>query len=566
MINTEFELMEYPKGMTSRAGVLDIGLKCPHSCEFCYYSFLDGSGDQFLGMRKAPFKTYEECKEIIDFLAANGIERIDITGGEPCYHPRIIDIVEYAEKVANIRVRIITLGQLLQREVKERGKSLLCALVEDAELTDFLFSVHSVDEELFKQITKGSFKRLDQAMAQLDALGFSYCINTMVYVRNANEPERIAKYIIDKKRNVRIVNFINMNLYYAWRGSELGQMVDYSITSPGIIKAVKMLEEKNIGVNVRFGPMCQFKGIEKNYVGITSIGFDPYEWMNGTDAQFELEPFDRELVYKRARQKLTLNNKMFTGKCKECTANTICDGVDQTYLKHKGDIELKPYTQLEFNYRFPWDIRPQNILANLVKIKRTKGVTTATVPLYDTKVVGLWQFLTMISKGIRKIIYYKMNDHIYLLEHISTRNLKKCEVSSNEVGAIGVPVLLLGPGDFIELEMPYTIVGVLHVYIHTIVDGAICISIGKSVKRVLLKVGQNRVRVKVDVSLNQRFSLSNEGKGTIRMLDPVILVPKRFAQITREAWIYLQAYGLRRTLEKISAFSKRSGRGSRPSR
>jgi pyruvate-formate lyase-activating enzyme len=517
-------------------------------------------------MRKAPFKTYEECQEVIDFLAANGIERIDITGGEPCYHPRIVDIVEYAEKVANIRVRLITLGQLLHREVKERGKSLLDALVEDAEITDFLFSVHSVDGGLFRLITKGSFEHLDKAMARLDARGFSYCTNTMVYARNANEPERIARYIISNKRKVRIVNFINMNLYYAWRGSELGQLVNFSTTSSHVVKAVKMLEEQGIGANVRFGPMCQFRGLEKNYVGITSIGFDPYEWMNGTDAQFELEPFDREAVYKRARQKLMLNNKVFSDKCKECTAKMICDGMDRNYLEQKGDSELKAYTKVEFKYRLPWEIRSENTLANQVKNKWLNGMRQVPVASDKAQEGGLWGTLTAMVGGIKKVSYYKMNDHVYLLEHIARRKLGKNGVTGRGDVAVGDPVLQLDPGASVELELPYRVVGRMQARVSTMEEGAIRISSQRLDKRVPLMAGQNLASVKVNVASKEMLRLINEGRTAVRMVDPVVLMPKGIGKIGHEAAAYLRAYGLGRTLKKIQAFSMRKGRGSRASR
>ena len=34
------ELLFHPPGALSRSGVLDVGLKCAHSCRFCYYSVM----------------------------------------------------------------------------------------------------------------------------------------------------------------------------------------------------------------------------------------------------------------------------------------------------------------------------------------------------------------------------------------------------------------------------------------------------------------------------------------------------------------------------------------------
>ena len=56
----------HPPGQISRWGVLDVGLKCPHSCVHCYYAFLpDGSDNpkKFAGMRRADWKGDPEFTE-----------------------------------------------------------------------------------------------------------------------------------------------------------------------------------------------------------------------------------------------------------------------------------------------------------------------------------------------------------------------------------------------------------------------------------------------------------------------------------------------------------------------
>ena len=52
-------MYQHPIGELSRGAVLDVGLKCTHSCRFCYYSYLDKSDDQFRGMRRAAFRSLD---------------------------------------------------------------------------------------------------------------------------------------------------------------------------------------------------------------------------------------------------------------------------------------------------------------------------------------------------------------------------------------------------------------------------------------------------------------------------------------------------------------------------
>ncbi len=223
-----FTLEQHPIGRLSRCAVLDVGLKCPHSCEFCYYSFLDGSDDQFRGMRTAPFKPLAECRKALDFFVESGFERIDITGGEPAMHPDIFEIVRYAEQEAGLRVRLITLAQLLERKEKYTGKRLLDALLEDAGMTDFLFSLHAVDPDLYHKMTKGKFARVEAVLDELDGRGFDYCTNTVACASNAGHLPEIAAYITERGRRAYVSNFITMNAYMAWSGRAFGVQARYS--------------------------------------------------------------------------------------------------------------------------------------------------------------------------------------------------------------------------------------------------------------------------------------------------------------------------------------------------
>ena len=70
-------------GTLSRTGVLDIGLRCAHSCKFCYYSFMAEKNGQHGALRNAEFRSTKDCLRIIELMAAQGLTNFDITGGEP---------------------------------------------------------------------------------------------------------------------------------------------------------------------------------------------------------------------------------------------------------------------------------------------------------------------------------------------------------------------------------------------------------------------------------------------------------------------------------------------------
>jgi organic radical activating enzyme len=94
----------------SRTAILDIGLRCTHSCKFCYYSFLDNGADQFHGMRHAAFRDSHGLLQLVTNLRRNEFLGFDVTGGEPTLHPAIVRLIERGTNLG-LYSRIITLGQ-----------------------------------------------------------------------------------------------------------------------------------------------------------------------------------------------------------------------------------------------------------------------------------------------------------------------------------------------------------------------------------------------------------------------------------------------------------------------
>lgn len=354
-------------GRLSRWGVVDVGLKCVHSCGFCYYSWLNGDedADQFAGMRKAEFHSTDYIKRLASALKANGFLGFDVTGGEPCLHPGIVELVVHARKVG-LAPRIITLGQYLKRYMKSApGYPTLLAGLLDAGVADFLLSVHAVDEENFKAITGGSWRLMRAAMTDLDA-GFDYGTNTTVCEENFRLLPEIAREIV--MHRVYVSNLIIMNAYYAWSrpgGKATEVQAHYSDVRPYVIEARDILEAAGIAVNVRYAPLCTMRGLERNLVGVVGVRHDPHEWMNEIDHMAKPGAGDPEAMGRRiplrdheTNYPLILNQhvnanhvagrgagKCFPEKCRPCRAISVCDGVDGNYLAQRGDSELKPYAE-----------------------------------------------------------------------------------------------------------------------------------------------------------------------------------------------------------------------------
>ncbi len=352
-------------GKLSRGAVLDVGLKCMHSCKFCYYSYLDKSADQFGGMRKADFRTVDQCKQILQSLKAQGFKNFDYTGGEPALHPDIIELTRFAHNDLGLVGRMITLGQYLMRKMPNCQSPRLIDDLLGAGIVNFLFSLHAVEEELFHRISGESFEKLRSAMEYLDSKNFQYTTNTTVFEWNYRHLPDIAREVV--KHNIYFHNFIIMNAYHEWNkdGRAYGVRAKYADIHPYLQEAVNILESAKVGVNIRYAPLCAVKGMERNLVGVVGVRYDPYEWMNvgghtggppelcasqipiqqgGVEAYVAYRPETAKLPNGLQLSGVRGNFfKCFPENCKSCASRDACDGIDHQYLGAMDPAEFKPY-------------------------------------------------------------------------------------------------------------------------------------------------------------------------------------------------------------------------------
>lgn len=349
-------------GTLSPRGVLDLGLKCPHSCRFCYYSFWDKSDDQFRALRRAGFRSGPDCMAILDGLRAQGLGFYDITGGEPSLHPELAEIVSHGSGLG-LKSRLITLGQFLA------GQHGLLDKLLGAGLTDFLFSMHAVDPERFRRFTGASWDKLAQALDALDAKGLAYGANSVIFEGNLDHLEDIAKQ--SARRLVYVHNFIVFNAYHEWNSVHrvAGVQARFADIAPRLARAVEVLVKAGVAVNIRYVPLCVFPGLARHVVGVLGVPYDPFEWRNRA-CNFDREPgYCAEILpipasgvrdcfaFSPLSEKLPGgleligmrgdHFKVFPKTCQGCAALGACDGVDPRYLEINGPAELRPFAQAD---------------------------------------------------------------------------------------------------------------------------------------------------------------------------------------------------------------------------
>lgn len=125
----------------------EISTACNHSCKFCPHS------DLFI--RKKQIMSFKLFKSLLDKVSNeySSITDCTVSGfGEAFADPGAIQKIEYARE-QNYNIHILTNGTLL---TKSEAKQLL-----DWEIADIRISLHTVDKNLYPEITGGTEEDFD---------------------------------------------------------------------------------------------------------------------------------------------------------------------------------------------------------------------------------------------------------------------------------------------------------------------------------------------------------------------------------------------------------------------
>jgi len=305
---------------TKRA-VIDIGRPCNVRCSFCYYCYQEPS----------PFVPFETLKQQIIEAKNRGNDTIDFTGGEPTMHPQIVELVRVCSD-NGMKSCIITNAVLLFKD------SLLDRLLGEG-LSDLLISIQGLGEVHNKSVGAKTYERVIRAIDFMHDNSRFYRTNTTLTMDNYENLPDLAILLAEKRP--RIVNFINFNARGAWKEVERDTVqARCSDMAPYLKEAIEMLEAADIGVNVRYFPMCLLKGFEKNVCNASLVMFDPYEWDYGTVPKtFQ--------TYKEAAENIcrAINSNGLCPECMSCGIRPICGTVDKPYFERFGSAELKPYNE-----------------------------------------------------------------------------------------------------------------------------------------------------------------------------------------------------------------------------
>jgi MoaA/NifB/PqqE/SkfB family radical SAM enzyme len=129
--------------------------------------------------------SYEEICHIVDQAADEGLLWLLITGGEPLFHPRFLDIYTHVKK-RGIFVHLFTNGTMITDKIADHFAQYPPFSIE--------ISLYGASEETYEAVTRvrGSYKRCLRGIERVVARKLPLTIKTPVMTLNKHELDDIA--------------------------------------------------------------------------------------------------------------------------------------------------------------------------------------------------------------------------------------------------------------------------------------------------------------------------------------------------------------------------------------
>lgn len=155
---------------------------------------------------------YEEILRIARIVAARGVSKIRITGGEPLVRRGVIDLIAGLHGLPGITdLSITTNGILLQS---------CAAALRHAGIQRINISLDSLDPEKYKKITRGGdLSAVLAGIRKAREVGFSPIKINVVVMRGVNDDEitAFAKLTIDRPVHIRFIEFMPVGSANGWK-------------------------------------------------------------------------------------------------------------------------------------------------------------------------------------------------------------------------------------------------------------------------------------------------------------------------------------------------------------
>jgi GTP 3',8-cyclase len=193
----------------------------------CFYCMPD-ENVRFLPRRE--ILTFEEIERFVRVVAALGVNKLRLTGGEPLVRSELPRLVERLASIPGIRdIALTTNGILLEEHAQP---------LKDAGLSRINISLDALTEETFKRIARRD--GLDRVLAGIHAAqraGFQRIRLNAVAIKGITEPEVVplANFARQHGMEMRFIEFMPLDAENRWQhdqvlsGEEIRRLIEAAI-------------------------------------------------------------------------------------------------------------------------------------------------------------------------------------------------------------------------------------------------------------------------------------------------------------------------------------------------
>jgi len=299
---------------------IELGYACNNKCLWCFNPSDKGAS------------SFEQIKEYLDRNIAADCS-VAVSGGEPTIHPDFIRIMDYIAKSGAVQTSLFTNGR------KFSDMEFAVETIKHSGELIFIIALHGHTPEIHDRLTQspGSF---DEAVAginnifRLQARGFpvNIYLKFLIPRENIKHLPQAVRWLSDgfPRPNYLIIQSLEL----VNRASEHRQELLITLTDavPYLTEAIQV----GVSCGQRIGllniPPCIFPEPASYYSFTLPINLQDVN------------------VYKPMLCRETLNEASRFSKapqCKECEADSFCDGVWTPYAKSVGLNELRPIKTLK---------------------------------------------------------------------------------------------------------------------------------------------------------------------------------------------------------------------------
>jgi pyruvate-formate lyase-activating enzyme len=294
---------------TGATGLLRAGFRCNQDCHFCWQG------------RDWPSAPDELVFRWLDELAAHGVRRLTICGGEPTIWRPLPELIERAHRKYGMRVHMNTNAIRMRQDG-------FAARIAEAGLDTMLVSLHSHDPEISDRMTRapGTHARTVLGIqAALDA-GIAVVVNCAVERDNvetlADHARFVVRELVDgRARRVDMVNYSQPGRYHD-EVEYLERIVPIDVAREHLALAGRVLDAA--GVLLEITGSCGFPACATSEI----TNLVPWRALTTFDAH-----------HRSARTHAA-------SACAGCAAQGECIGPRPEYLRKFGERGLVPYRSL----------------------------------------------------------------------------------------------------------------------------------------------------------------------------------------------------------------------------